>query len=331
MFLGETARSLRLAALGVGAMVVAAVMPTIAGADDYPAKGSVISVLIGAGAGAGPDISARLGAAALEKEFPGVTFQPVNRVGAAHQVAFQLTADAPKDGLTLGFVTFPHHLTLYLNKDRQAKFDRSSFAPIGNFLFDPGAFGVRADGPYKTLGDLITAAKANPGKINFGVSGPFVRDHLDVLTLEKLAGVDFNEVFHQESSSMMTNLLGGNIDVFSGSVGDFLAQVQAGRVRILSVSSDHRSSYVPDVPTVQEQGYNLVSGTYRGFTFPAGVPDQMVQTLSDALGRAVQDPEFQEKVKAMGFEALYIDHDKFSALWESEEARIQKQLTEFKH
>lgn len=293
----------------------------------WPEPGKVVTVYNGGSPGSGQDLTARLVAEALQKIHPGSNFQVVAKPGAGTQLAYQTIADSPKDGYSFGIMSLPTFATLYLDPSRQAGFNRDSFAPAANFIFDPGAIAVPAESPYKTLKDLLDAAKAKPGEVTVAVVGPKSREHLDVTAMEQAAGVKFNPIFHNDSGTGLNNLLGGNVEAQQGSVGDFLAQIAAGRVRLLAVFAKAPSAFAPDVPTAEASGVPVFSGVTRGFTFPAGVDPAIVKQLSDDIGAIVNSPEQQENIKNLGFEANYMDMEQFTAYAKSEEDRIKDILS----
>lgn len=291
-------------------------------AQTYPEPGRPISVIVAASAGSGMDVTGRLAVEGFERFIEGANFQIINRPGAGTQVGIQEIASSRPDGYSFGVVSLPTAVTIPLDPARQAQFDHTSFEPIGNFVYDPGAIAVLADSPYRTLADMVEDAKARPEEVIVGVTGPKGREHLDVAAVEQAAGVTFTPVFHNDSGLALNSLLGGNVDAVQGSVGDFLSQIQAGRVRLLAVFDEQPSSFVPDVTTAKEQGFDIVSGVTRGFAFPAGVPEEAVAVMSEALRQVAESPEGQERVKNMGFELRYMDAETFAAYWNSEVERI---------
>jgi tripartite-type tricarboxylate transporter receptor subunit TctC len=312
----------RRTALAAGALVGTLLLGHGALAQGYPEPGRPINMIVAASAGSGMDVTGRLAAEGFERMIEGANIQIINRPGAGTQVGIQEIADSAPDGYSFGVVSLPTAVTIPLDKARQARFDRSSFEPIGNFVYDPGAIAVLADSPYATLTDFVAAARARPEELTVGVTGPRGREHLDVAAVEQAADVMFTPVFHDDSGLALNSLLGGNIDAVQGSVGDFLAQIEAGRVRLLAVFDDEPSSFVPDVPTATSQGFDLVSGVTRGFAFPAGVPEEAVAVLSEALRQVAESPEGQERVRNMGFELRYMNAEEYSQYWSSEVERI---------
>jgi tripartite-type tricarboxylate transporter receptor subunit TctC len=320
-------------ALACTAALAAAIGVTVTGAaiaQTYPEPGKRFSIIVAGSAGSGVDINARFVAAAMENEFPGTSFQVVNRPGAGVQVGVQALADAPKDGYTFGLISLPTAITVMLDPSRKANFNKDSFIGIGNFSYDAGAIAVRADSPYKTLGDIISAAKAKPNERTIGVVGPRGREHLDVIAMEQGSGASFTPVFHNDSGLALNTLLGGNIDAVQGSVGDFVAQVKSGRVRMLAVFDKQESAYAPGVPTAESQGFKIYSGTSRGFAFPAGVDPKMAARIGEALGKIANSPENKAKFAEMGLEIRYMNAEQYNTYWNAEVARITDLLSKIK-
>lgn len=313
--------------IGAVAVAAAALSLPLAAEAAWPEPGKVVTVINGGSPGSGQDLTARLVATTLQEMYPGSNFQVLAKPGAGTQLAYQEIADAKPDGYTFGIISLPNFATLYLDKSRQARFNLASFKPAANFIFDPGAIAVPANSPYKTFADLIAAAKANPGKVTVAVGSPRGREHLDVTALENGAGVKFTSVFHNDSGMALNNLLGGNVNAQQGSVGDFLSQIAAGRVRILAVFSPTPSPFVPDVQTTKAAGFPIYSGVTRGFTFPAGAPDEAVAAVAAGIKKITEQPQYAEKIKAFGFEPRYMGTKELQDYAASEEKRINELLS----
>jgi len=316
---GITRREIIAATAIVG---ISALSSTTRAQAPYPANGQRLSLIVGATAGSGADLTARLTGAMIEREYSGTQVQVINRPGAGTQVAVQAIADAPADGSTFGLVSLPTAITLVLDAERKARFTRTSFLPIANFAYDPGAIAVRSDSPHKTLKDFIEAAKKAPGTVTVGVTGARGREHLDVIGVELASGARFNPVFHNDSGLALNNLLGGSINAVQGSVADFVSQVRAGRVRMLAVFDKNRSPFASDVPTGESQGFAMFTGTSRGYAFPANTPRYMAERLSAAIGKASQSPEEQKRIQDMGLELRFMDATAYARYWDEEVVRI---------
>jgi tripartite-type tricarboxylate transporter receptor subunit TctC len=319
--LWEKTMTKHITAMLAGACLIA-VGITAVQAQTYPEANKRSSVIVAATAGSGADITGRLVTSGLEAAFPGNSYQVVNLPGAGLQVGMQALADAPKDGYTFGLTSLPTVITLSMDVARGAQFNRDSFIPVANFAYDPGAIAVQADSPYQTLNDFLAAAKAKPEELTVGVTGPGGREHLDVIGVEMAAGVKFTPVFHNDSGLALNDLMGGNITAVQGSVGDFKAQVANGRIRVLAVFSDKRSTFMPEVATAEESGFKIYSGTSRGFALPAGAPEAAATALSDAIGKMAADPDMIKRVQDQGLELKYMDKAQYTAYWDGEIERL---------
>jgi tripartite-type tricarboxylate transporter receptor subunit TctC len=296
---------------------------TLSHAQTYPEAGKRSAVIVAASAGSGADITARLVTAELEKMFKGSSYQILNKPGAGLQVGMQALADAPKDGYNFGMTSLPTVITLSMDKARGAQFDRKSFIPVANFAYDPGAIAVKADSNFKTFADFIKSAKEKPEERTIGVTGAGGREHLDVIGIQMGAGVTFTPVFHDDSGLALNALLGGHIDAVQGSVGDFKAQVAAGRIRVLTVFDQKRSQIMPDVPSIKELGFEIYSGTSRGFALPAGAPEGTAKALSDAIGKIAASDEMKKRISDMGLELRYMNASEYASYWDSEIKRLE--------
>ena len=310
------------AALGASALSMGLAAVSAQAQEAWPAKGKPVNVIVSAGAGSGQDVTARILTEQLQKEFPGSVFQIVNRPGAGTQIGTQAIADAAPDGYTFGVIALPTAVTLHLDPARQARFTGASFEPAANFIYDPGALAVPADSKYRNLADLVADAKARPGAITVGVTGPQGREHLDVIAVEQIAGVKFNPVFHNDSGVALNSMLGKNIAAMQGSVGDFLTQIQAGRVRLIAVVSEEPSKFAPTSPTAKSAGFPVISGVSRGFAFPKGAPRDAVQKLEAAIAKIGASPDGIAQVDKMGFEMKVMDSQTYARYWASETVRI---------
>lgn len=303
--------------------------PTAAPAKkvEFPEKGKPVSLIIPFSAGGGGDIGARLLAPHLEREL-GTPVQVINRPGAGSQVGVTEIAKAKPDGYTYGLTNIPTTITIYLDPSRQAAFSRKDFQTVALHVVEPTIIGVRADSPIKSLKDLVDAAKANPGKINVGVTGILAHQHLALLQLQRLADVKFNLVVFDGSAPGITALLGGHIDAQFSTVAPYLSQFKSGTVRILAVLDTRESASLPGVKTAEAQGYKLYNQQSRGWSVPTGTPREIVDILSLATKRAMETDEHKKSMEEQGLELRYMDPDQFGAYWDQMEAEVQPLMEE---
>lgn len=295
-------------------------------AEAFPQKGKAVQMLVGFAAGGSTDVGARILAAGLEKEL-GTAVVVVNKPGASGQIAYTALTQSKPDGYTIGNTNFPSSVVSYLDPARQATYTRKNFALLGLHVVDPTLFAVKSDSPYKTLKELVDAAKANPRKIRMTTTGIQSDETFAILQFQKLAGAQFGLVhFSQGVAAGMTAFLGNKIEVFCGNVGDLLAQFKRGEVRILGIMDDEPSPFYPGVKTFREQGYDLVSSASRGFAAPAGTPPEVVSALSAAMKRAAATEEHKKRMAELGLTLRYMDPAQYEKYWTEYEAMLKELL-----
>jgi tripartite-type tricarboxylate transporter receptor subunit TctC len=317
---------IRLVTVTVGAVLAVSLMTAPTGAADFPQKGKAIQMLVGFAAGGSSDAGARILASGMEKEL-GTSVVVVNKPGASGQIAYtQLTQSKP-DGYTIVNTNFPSSVVTYLDPARQATYTRKSFELLALHVIDPGLFAVKANSPYKTLKDVVEAARTNPKKVLISTTGIQSDEAFGILQFQKMTGVQFAQVhFSQGIAQAMTAFLGGKIDVFCGNVGDLLAQFRSGEVRILGIMDDEPSPFYPGVKTFAEQGYKLTSSSSRGFAAPAGTPKDVVNILSGTIKKAVATEDHKKRMADMGLTLRYLDPAGYNRYWDEYEAMLKELL-----
>jgi tripartite-type tricarboxylate transporter receptor subunit TctC len=192
--------------------------------------------------------------------------------------------------------------TVILDPERKAIFDADAFVPIINQVLDPGVIWVRADSPYKSLEDLVEAAKKAPNTIRAATTGILSDDHLAILMLEEAApGATFRIVHLVGGAAQLKEIMGGNVDVAFDNVGSIVPRVRSGEIRALAVLDSERSKFLPDVPTTRELDYpTVISVSTRGIAGPKGIPAPIVRKLADVLKKAMEDPEHVSKMETVG-------------------------------
>jgi len=269
---------------------------SLAGAQtvNYPTKPVILQVPWPAGGST--DIGARIVAAIAEKKM-GQPIVVTNRVGAGSQIGLTETARAKPDGYFLGFASLPALNTIVLDPERKALFDLNNLVFIINQVIDPGIIWAKGDSPYKTLKDLIEDARKRPGEIRAATTGILGDDHLAILMLEEAAKIKFRIVHFDGGAHVFTAVLGGQVDVAFGNIGDIGTKLKGTPIRILMVMDPQRSKFVPDVPTTAELGFpNIISSSSRGIFGPAGIPDPILKKVQSVFLEAIKDPEHMDKM-----------------------------------
>jgi tripartite-type tricarboxylate transporter receptor subunit TctC len=312
--------SKRTCGLGLIALVsmtlACAICPARAAAPkgSFPERNKTITIIVSYNAGGNTDIAARAVAPLLEKEF-GIPVQVLNKPGAGGQVGYTQLANAKPDGYTLGIVGLPAVNGIYLDSERKALFDRASFQPLALQAHHPGLLAVRADSPYKTVQDLVAAAKANPEKLTANTTGILGDDHLAVLQFQTLTGTKFAIVHFDGTAPATTAFLGGHIDLYVGNLADLLSHLKAGTVRILGIADKVESSFYPGVKTFEAQGIPLYASSDLGVVMPAGAPKEVVEILGAALEKACKSETHVKKMESMGIPAKCEGPAGFTKVW----------------
>ena len=282
----------------VGAIVMlshlAAVTGYTAGAK-YPAK--PILFVVPYAPGGGSDIMVRV----IDKVGTQLKVLPQplvieNKTGGSGVVGKSYAKTKPADGYTL---VNADDSTTVVDLFGNAPWPYNDFTYIAKLNVDYQMILVRADSPYKTLKDLVAAAKAKPNTLKIGGTGVAQIDVLHIARFEKASGVKFNYIGFDSGGQVMTNLLGGHIDTAIANPGEAYEQMRAGKVRSLGVSSDKRvgfdSAVFKDVPTWKEAGVNLSLSQWRAVAGPKGMPKEQVDWLIDALKKITDSKEWQEQ------------------------------------
>jgi len=290
----------------------------------FPAK--EVSIVIPYAAGGATDLVFRALAANTGK-YLGKAVVVVNKPGGGGAVGVVDVMQSKPDGYTLLSAITP--LTILPHQVKTA-FTYRDFEPVINVVQDPVMFQVRADAPWKTLKEFLDYAKRSPGLITVGNSGAGGGVHLIALAFEKAAGVQFNHIPFAGGGPSVSALLGGHINAVSVSPPEGIAQVKAGKLRIIALFSEKRMADFPNVATVREQGVNFAMSQWRGLAAPKGTPAAVVKTLHDAFKRGMEDPAFVKNAADMSVALAYVGPADFGKLMAADHERFGKLVAEIK-
>lgn len=276
-----------------------------------------LRILVGASPGGGTDILARV----LADKLAGTLRQAVvveNRPGASNTIAAELTARAAPDGSTLLLATntaqavAPHMLKLKYDplKDLQ---------PVGLVAVMPNVLVVSASAPYKSVKDVQAALAARPGALKYASSGVGSTQHIGGEAFGMATGTRAIHVPYKGSSQAHIDIIAGEVDMMFDSTSSAMGQIRAGKLRPLAVSSPTRSAEMPDVPTLAELGIQGADvSTWYGLYTTGGTPRAAVERLTADLGLALQLPEVQARIKALGGELGTLTGERFAEMNRSE-------------
>lgn len=298
-------------------VVMVTALPVLA---EYPER--PISLIVAAAPGGGTDVMARALVPFLEKYLGGATFTVINKPGAGTEIGATALAQAKPDGYTIGMTNSPHMLAIPI--ERKAAFNMlESFVPMANLVTDAAAFNVRSESQFKTLDDLVAYAKENPGIVTVGTSGIGGDDHLAMLMFERVAGIKLTHVPFPSGAPNRAAMLGGHIDIGSFNVSEAIEYVKEGKVRCLGVMANKRWEMAPDIPTFKEQGYDVLMDAGRGIAAPAGIPEDRLAKLQDALDKAIADKEFVETAKKMKIPMDYVTGPEYIESLKAKDAELR--------
>ncbi len=255
----------------------------------YPTK--QIIVLQGFKAGGGSDTLAQLTQPHLEKIL-GKSFINQYIPGATGAIAWTKLAKSTKpDGYTLSITNTPMLQTNYII-NKEITYNLKELEPIANVITDPGIIVVAASSPFKTYKDFLDACKANPGKVTVANSGTGGDDFFTTLIFQKAAKVKVQLVPFEGDGPSWQAAMGNKVDVSFNNLGITYPQIKGGNLRALAIFADKRYPLLPDVPTAKELGFDVVSGSSRGYSAPKGIPAEAKKKLIEAFQKMAKDPAF---------------------------------------
>jgi tripartite-type tricarboxylate transporter receptor subunit TctC len=279
-----------------------------------------VTLIVAFAAGGGTDLAARTIARFMEKDL-GVSVVVLNRPGAGGEIGFAELARARPDGTTIGFINTPHIVTLPI--ERRTRFQLSDFTLIANIVDDPGGIWVMGDSPYRSLAELIAAARARPETIGYGTTGIGSDDHLAMLALERAAGVRFLHVPFAGSAQVKQNLLSRAVAVGVMNVAEGVIDARQGTLRCLGQMGETRWAPLAEIPTLRELGFDVVEGSMRGMAAPSGMPPAVLERLALSVRRTVDDPEFQAAATQQNLPLRFLGPDAYAAELRALQARYQ--------
>lgn len=273
----------------------------VASQSDYPKKS--ITVLQGFAAGGGSDTLAQVTQPYLEKTL-GQTFVNQYIPGATGAIAWtQLAKQTDADGYTISITNTPMLMTNYI-MNSEITYSIDELDPIANVVTDPGVIVVGKDSKYNTAEEFFEDAKANAGKITVGSSGVGGDDFFTILIFQKESNLEFQHIPFEGDGPSWQAAMGNKIDASFNNLGITYPQIEAGNLKALAIFAEERSPMLPNVPTAKELGYNVVSGSSRGYSAPKGLPEDVKQKLYDAFEEMAANSDF---VKGCEDRALPID------------------------
>lgn len=287
----------------------------------YPER--AITLIVPYGAGGGTDITARM----LAKDLESVLGKPVtveNRAGGGGWVGWGSLAKAAPDGYTIGYLNVPSMYAGYLDRQYNRSETLDSFTPLMNHVIDYNVWAVKADSPFKSVSDVVAAAKTAPDTISISAFGAGSDDHLAILSMQAENGIKLITVHHKSTADAKTATLGGHLQVLGANISEVAEEARAGTIRVLGVMSPERSPFLPNAPTFKEQGFNQVWSVSRGIAAPAALPKDVQDKLTAALEKTLTSAEHQQKARQLSLEPRVIKGDDYRKFLKDNEVSTKK-------
>jgi tripartite-type tricarboxylate transporter receptor subunit TctC len=300
--------------IGIAAVALAAAASQ-ASAQGYPSK--PVHVIISFTPGSSTDIVGRI----VSQKLSEIWGQPVlaeNRAGAGGSIGSNVVAKAAPDGYTLLVDSNAHTVTpaIYANLPYDTLKDFIDIAPLS---VQPNVLVVNAGSPYKTLMDLVNAAKAKPGAINWGHAGIGSGTHLNTEKFVDAAKINVTQVPFKGTPEVIQAMLSGSVDCYWAPISAAIPHIKGGRVRPLAVSTAKRNSQLPDVPTTGEAGVQGADAPlWFGIWAPAGTPANIVAKISADTRKALADPGVRERLGNLGNDTMDMSPEEFARFVRSE-------------
>src|SRR6185369_11373364 len=302
-------------------LAVAALAASPCAAENYPNR--TIRFIVPFGAGGPTDVFTR----ALGEELRKSLGQPIvmeNRPGAGTIIGTTEVARAAPDGYTLLMISATQTTVETLNPNKSYRLMRD-FVPVASLMNSELVLVVPERSPINSLNDLIALAKAKPGTLNYGSSGPGSNYHMAGELIKNLAGLDIVHVPYKGSTGARADIISGQIDMMFDSVPTMAPMIEAGRVKALGTSGKARSTILPNVPTIAEAGIPDYNATiWIGVMAPAGTPKEIVDLLNREINAILVRPEIKESWRRQGANTMVMSPQEFGAYIQSEIDRWAK-------
>ncbi len=307
------------------AAVLLALCAGVAGAQQWPTK--PVKFVVPFPPGGSVDPLARLLGSKLSEPL-GQQFIVENKPGASGSIGTAFAAKSPADGYTFVFVFDTHAVNPFLIP--KMPFDTvKDLAPVMLVGTAPMAIATSASKPYKTWADVVAAAKAKPDSVTFGTIGNGSLGHLTMTLVQQAAGVKLVHVPYKGGGPMTQDALGGQVELAVGSVAVLASHVKGGKLRAIAVTGNKRSSAMPDVPALAEQGFAGFSAlAWWGIFAPAGTPKPILDKFHADLVKVMQLPETKEGFGKLGVEAVYSTPEQLAAHVRAESEKYAKLIKE---
>ena len=310
---------------GIAGAALAAFLAATAGvanAQQFP-NGRPIEMTVMFGAGSAADVTARYLADGMAKSL-GVPVPVVNRTGGGGAIGYSHVQQQKPDGHSIiwnsNSISTNYHSGIL-------SFDYKAFDAVARVSVENPVIAVRSDSQWKSLGEFISYAKANPGKVRIGNSGTGSHTHFAASALFLTGGANVINVPFGEGQAIV-NLLGSRIEGVVQLPAALISHVKSGSLRVLAVLGSEHDPVFPDVPTAKELGFPVALDMWRGIAVPEGTPKPVIAKLQEAIKELVESPAFADAGKTIGFTPAYLPSEDFGALIASDDEKLAQVMGE---
>ena len=309
----------KLTRIGFAAALLA-LSATGAAAQAFPAK--PIRVIVPFPPGGGTDNLTRFITDKLNKA-AGWNFVVENKPGAAGNLALDTTAKSAPDGYTLVMAQTDNVVLNPLLYEKLSYDAVKDLAPIAMLASGTAVLVVKADSPYKSIADINAAAKAKPNSVSFGSPGIGTAAHLALELWQGANGIKLNHIPYRGIAQSLPDLLGGQVDMYMGSIPTLLSHMKDGKVRAIAVTGTQRSALLPDVPTYSEAGApGVVIASVWGLMAPAKTPEAIISQINAEVNKILDNPDSKAQILSTGAEVLRGTPKELEALYANDRARL---------
>ena len=298
-----------------------ALVPATSSGQGYPTK--AVKLIVTYPPGGSSDLMARVFGAKLADVW-GQAVITENKPGAAGSIGMEFAARQPADGYTFVIGNFgPVAINPLLSK---LPYDiQRDFVPVSMICTGPNILVVNPGTPANNVKELVALAKTNPGKLNFGTSGPGSMSHLVGEMFKRAADINIVQVPYKGGVLAVQDLIGGQVQLIFSDALPVMQHIRAGKLRPLAITSKERSPLSPEIPTLAEQGYpELVAVNWWGVLMPTGTPRPIIEKLNADLVKVLADADLKEKYAQLGVEPVSSTPEFFGQFIQTEAARYAK-------
>ncbi|MEX0348220.1 MAG: Bug family tripartite tricarboxylate transporter substrate binding protein [Paracoccaceae bacterium] len=311
----------------VGAAMALMSLTGAAAAEEYPER--PIMMMVSYGAGGATDFQARIVTMTSGNEDAlGMPIAIINKPGAGGRVGWNWFAtQADPDGYTLAAYNVPHFIAQSIKGG--VEYSTDSFEPIANWGADPAVFVVGADSEFNSMEDVVSFAEENPGKLTVSGAGLFVGHHIAALQIDKAAGTKMAYIPTKGGgAAAMKAVIAGEVMGGINNLSDAFRAQEAGNVKILGVADLERNAFLPDVPTMMEQGLDVDNSSvnFRGVMVPKGTPPEVIEKLSATVPEMFANSRVAKKMEAGGSPMHIMARDEVIEMWAQRQQTLNELL-----